>query len=84
MSPRLTSRSVQSVSAGAWECVPVTASLPLASHPWHSAYEKSGASQDVCCTWTFPGCGERGLIFIMVVGFSLRGPLLWYSAGSRL
>ena len=90
-----------SVSAGACAGMPSTASLPLASHPWHSALENSGALKNVlalflamlglfCCTWTFSGCGERGLLlFIVALGLltavaTLAGePRLWGASFSN-
>ena len=36
-----------------------------------------------CCAWAFSSCGERGLLFVWCVGFSLRWLLLLRSTGSR-
>ena len=36
-----------------------------------------------CCTRAFSSCGERGLLFVVVRGFSLRWLLLLWSTGSR-
>ena len=36
-----------------------------------------------CCAWAFSSCGEQGLRFVAVGGFSLRWLLLLQSTGSR-
>ena len=36
-----------------------------------------------CCAWAFSSCGERGLLFVAVRGFSQRRLLLLRSMGSR-
>ena len=36
-----------------------------------------------CCAWAFSSCGEWGLLFVVVCGFSLRWLLLLRSMGSR-
>ena len=35
-----------------------------------------------CCVWAFSSCGERGLLLVAVVGFSLQWLLLLWSTGS--
>ena len=36
-----------------------------------------------CCVRAFSSCSERGLLFVMVTGFSLQWLLLLWSTGSR-
>ena len=37
-----------------------------------------------CCTWALSSCGDRGLLFIVITGFSLQWLLLLQSLGSAV